>query len=99
MIINETFHYYLHLLSHGRRVNFEMGCRINGQKSTNVEHSFQNRSIQKTSISVIIYQINRYIYMYIYIQIYIYNIYNIYIYIYIYIYEESKSICILSLYE
>ena len=42
----------------GHRVGFERGYRINVQKGTNVEHSFQNSNIQK-----IIYHINRYIYM------------------------------------
>ena len=60
------------LIKHGRRVNFERGCRINEQKGTNVEHSFQNNNIQKVFLSVIIYHINRYIYIYIHIYIYIY---------------------------
>ena len=46
-------------LGHGRRVNFERGCRINGQKGTNLEHSFQNNNIQKIFQSVIIYHLNR----------------------------------------
>ena len=48
--------------THGRRVNFERGCRINGQKGTNVEHSFQNNNIQKIFLFVVIYHINRYMY-------------------------------------
>ena len=83
---------------HDRRVNFERGCRINGQKGTNVEHSFQNNNIQKIFLSVITYQIKRYIYMCINIYIYIFICYtNKYIYnIYM---KQSKSICVLSLYE
>ena len=50
----------LHKIIHCRRVNFERQCWINGQKGTNVEHSFQNNSKQKIFLSVIIYHINRY---------------------------------------
>ena len=35
---------------HGRKVNFERGCRINGQKGTNVEHSLQNNNIQQKNL-------------------------------------------------
>ena len=69
---------------HGRRVNFEKGSRINGQKGTNLEHSFQN-------IKITIYKKSSYLLSYIYIiyVLYIYYYYcystNIYIYIYIYI--------------
>ena len=51
-------------LTHGRRVNFERGCRINGQKGTYVEHPFQNNNIQKIFLSVILY-LNVYIFIYI----------------------------------
>ena len=30
-----------HVTLHGRSVNFERGCRINGQRGTNVEYSLQ----------------------------------------------------------
>ena len=68
-----------------RRVNFGRGCRINGQKGKNVEHSFQNNNIQKNLPICLCYHIS-YIHIYIYIYIYIYTYIYIYIYTYIYIY-------------
>ena len=57
---NLTVGFYSQVLqSHGRRVKFERWCRINEQKGTNVEHSFQNNNVQKIFLSVIIYHINR----------------------------------------
>ena len=45
---NLTVGFYSQVLqNHGRRVNFERVCPINGQKGTNLEHSFQNNNIQK----------------------------------------------------
>ena len=51
---------------HGRRLNFEKGCRINRQRGNNVEHSLQDNSLQKISLSAFKYYINS-IYIYIYI--------------------------------
>ena len=58
-------------LLHGRRINFERRCRINGQRGTNVKDSFQNNNIQKFFLSVFTYHINIYINIE-YVEIYTY---------------------------
>ena len=50
-------------MPHDHMVNFERGCRINGQRTTNVSHSLQNNNKQKIFLSVFIYHLNRYIYI------------------------------------
>ena len=46
-------------INHGRRVNFERGCRINGQKGTKVEHF----KIIYIYIYIYIYYTNKYIFI------------------------------------
>lgn len=62
---------------YGRRVNFERGCWINGERGTNGEYSFQNNyNLDKIFLSVFPYHMNRqidtYKYIYAYIQTYAY---------------------------
>ena len=51
-------------MANRRRVNFESGCRINGKKGNNVEHSLHDNNLQKFFLSVFIYRLNRYIYIF-----------------------------------
>ena len=41
-----------------RRVNFQKGCRINGQRVTNVDHALQNNKLQNIFLSVSTCHIN-----------------------------------------
>ena len=44
--------------THSRRVNFQKGCRINGQWVTNVDHALQNNKLQNIFLSVSTCHIN-----------------------------------------
>ena len=59
-------------LFHGRRVNFERECRVNGERGANVEHSLQHVNMYKVCFQISYKYIlfsQRCIYIYIYIYI------------------------------